>query len=122
SPHVARAHVWAPAPARPAPQRAERAMTEQRWDDASRFGAGAPRSPSRGYLDIPSSAPKTPTPGACSITIERGRRLALGAALSLAGFAPSTTGRFSAAHRGSWPLRRLHHYPYADAAMTHSNE
>src|SRR3989442_11375361 len=47
-----------------------------------------------------SSAPKTPTQGACSITIERGRRLALGAALSLAGFAPSTTGRFSGVHRG----------------------
>src|SRR3989454_9366094 len=38
--------------------------------------------------------------GACTITIERGRRLALGAALSLAGFAPSTTGRFSGVHRG----------------------
>src|SRR5436309_14401280 len=48
-----------------------------------------------------SSAPKTPTQGACSITIERGRRLALGAALSLAGFAPSTTGRFSGVHRGT---------------------
>src|SRR5437667_12581360 len=48
-----------------------------------------------------SSAPKTPTQGACSITIERGRRLALGAALSLAGFAPSTTGRFSGVHRGA---------------------
>src|SRR3989442_14576726 len=47
-----------------------------------------------------SSAPKTPTQGACSITIERGRRLTLGAALSLAGFAPSTTGRFSGVHRG----------------------
>src|SRR5207253_468308 len=94
-PPRARAHVWAPELAHPAPQRAERALTEQRWDDASRFGAGRPRSPSRGYLDIPSSAPKTPTQGACSITIERGRRLALGAALSLAGFAPSTTGRFS---------------------------
>src|SRR5439155_12241152 len=93
-------NVWAPELAHPAPQRAERALTEQRWDDASRFGAGRPRSPSRGYLDIPSSAPKTPTQGACSITIERGRRLALGAALSLAGFAPSTTGRFSGVHRG----------------------
>src|SRR5437667_3271578 len=82
-----------------APQRAERALTEQRWDDASRFGAGRPRSPSRGYLEIPSSAPKTPTQGACSITIERGRRLALGTALlhwpvlprpQLAGFQVST--------------------------------
>src|SRR5437667_1716333 len=52
-----------------------------------------------------SSAPKTPTQGACSITIERGRRLALGAALSLAGFAPSTTGRFSGVHRGGSVLR-----------------
>src|SRR2546422_10527131 len=84
-----------------APQRAERALTEQRWDDASRFGAGRPRSPSRGYLEIPSAAPKTPTQGACSITIERGRRLALGTALlhwpvlprpQLAGFQVSTEG------------------------------
>src|SRR5439155_19122191 len=98
-PPRARAHVWAPELAHPAPQRAERALTEQRWDDASRFGAGRPRSPSRGYLEIPSSAPKTPTQGACSITIERGRRLALGTALlhwpvlprpQLAGFQVST--------------------------------
>src|SRR2546425_5270518 len=53
-PPRARAHVWAPELAHPAPPRAERALTEQRWDDASRFGAGRPRSPSRGYLDIPS--------------------------------------------------------------------
>src|SRR5207244_2776711 len=48
-----------------------------------------------------SSAPKTPTQGACSITIERGRRLALGTALlhwpvlprpQLAGFQVSTEG------------------------------
>ena len=100
-PPRARAHVWAPELAHPAPQRAERALTEQRWDDASRFAAGRPRSPSRGYLDIPSSAPKTPTQGACSITIERGRRLALGTALlhwpvlprpQLAGFQVSTEG------------------------------
>jgi hypothetical protein len=38
----------------------------------------------------------------CSITIERGRTLVLGAALQLAGFPPSTTGRFSGVHRGLW--------------------
>jgi hypothetical protein len=36
----------------------------------------------------------------CSIPIERGRTLVLGAARRLAGFPPSTTGRFSGVHRG----------------------
>src|SRR5262249_41609076 len=36
----------------------------------------------------------------CSITRTRGTTPVLGATLSLAGFAPSTTGRFSTVHRG----------------------
>lgn len=43
----------------------------------------------------------------CSITSERGTTLALGAALPLAGFAPSTTGRFSGVHRGNIESRPL---------------
>ena len=41
----------------------------------------------------PPAASETPTHGTCSITIDRGTTLVLGAALPLAGFAPSTTGR-----------------------------
>lgn len=48
----------------------------------------------------PSPAPARHHEGTCSITIACGTRVALGAALPLAGFAPSTTGRFSGVHRG----------------------
>jgi len=52
------------------------------------------------YLGIPLGGAADADRGACSITIERGRTLVLGVALPLAGFAPSTTGRFSGVHRG----------------------
>jgi DNA replication protein DnaC len=44
-----------------------------------------------------------------SITTDRGTTLVLGVALPLAGFAPSTTGRFSGVHRGDPPSPWLPH-------------
>src|SRR4029434_804965 len=54
------------------------------------------------YLGIPRTDVHDAAAVTFSIPIERGRTLVLGAARRLAGFPPSTTGRFSGVHRGQY--------------------
>ena len=106
--HTGLADVRTPQLAHSAPRRRAERVVRHRPIDGERRSAHRSHDLAAGHvLTSPwhRLSARRRRSGACTLTNQRSRTLVLGALALLAGFDPSTTGRFSGVHRGAWGVR-----------------